>query len=133
MSEYINVCNICYNNERHHKLKCNTCNHDVCNNCFSNILFTTEKFNENYLDNNITRFKCPYCCSMNIFSINKIKHLNINDKLVKLSIEQNQKNIQDYNNLVHKNNNLIVDYNSLIEENYKMKNELQYEIQEKIK
>jgi hypothetical protein len=59
--------------------------------------------------------------------------LNINDKLVKLSIEQNQKNIQDYNNLVHKNNNLIVDYNSLIEENYKMKNELQYEIQEKIK
>ena len=82
-----NICYICYSNETHHKLKCETCNHNVCNDCFSNILFNNDKFNQNYMDD-IANFKCPYCTNMTTFSSKNLNHFNINDKLVKLLIKK---------------------------------------------
>ena len=95
MSVLNHTCNICYSNDTHYKLKCNTCKHNVCNDCFSNILFNTDKFNKNYMDD-ITNFKCPYCTNITTFTLKKLNNLNINDKLVKLLIKKSHDNANDF-------------------------------------
>ena len=124
MSEFINdICHICYNNERHHKLKCNTCNHDVCNTCFSRIIFNGENFNDNYM-NDITLFRCPFCTNKTTFTIKKMNHYNINDKLVKLSIKKNKKYYEDYNNMINDNIKIVDNNNFLINEVHELNNEI---------
>ena len=107
MSVLSTICNICYSNETHHKLKCNTCKHNVCNDCFSNILFNTDKFNENYIDD-ITNFKCPYCTNMTTFSPKKLNHFNINDKLIKLLIKKKNDKVDLFNNDIVEFNNALM-------------------------
>ncbi len=85
MNKNMITCNICCSNEIHHKLKCNTCNHQVCNECFSKIIFNNAKFNENYIDDTAC-YRCPYCVNNTTFTSKKLNHLNINDKLVNLVI-----------------------------------------------
>ena len=110
------TCNICYSNEIHHKIKCNTCKHNVCSDCFGNIIFNNDKFHDNYIDDTAC-YRCPYCTNNTTFTSKKLNHLNINDKLVKLVIKETKQ-------YVSYAINIIEDYNILVDENIKMKNEI---------
>jgi hypothetical protein len=116
------TCCICYNNNINDNLKCKICKNEVCDDCYSNIIFNNQVFMPNFiLDNQL--YNCPYCKTENNFNTN-INNFNINNKLIKLLIFKLNKNNINYNNLVDELNNLRNYRNEILNDNNDLENQI---------
>ena len=117
------VCNICYNNETNNILKCGQCNHAVCDECFSNIVFKNELFMPKFI---LSRqvYECPFCKYENNFNT-KINNATTNNILVKLLIYKLNKNNRRYNELLSELNYLKNYNKEILDDNNNLENQLQ--------
>ena len=116
------TCSICYNNNINDNLKCKTCKHEVCDDCYANIVFNEDEFTFNFMQDK-SFFKCPYCVSDNLFSTT-INNYNTNNRLIKLLISKMNKNNINYNNLKHELNNLRNFNDEILNDNNDLENQI---------
>ena len=117
------TCCICYNKHTNDNLKCKTCKNEVCDECYSNIIFNNQIFMPNFIiDKQL--YHCPFCNFENNSSTN-INNFNVNNKLIKLLIFKLNKNNSTYNELLIK----IIDlqnYNKeILNDNKDLENQIQ--------
>ena len=116
------TCNICYNNNINDNLKCKTCQNEVCDDCYANIIFNEDEFIFNFMQDK-SFFKCPFCVSDNLFSTT-INNYNTNNRLIKLLISKMNKNNINYNNLKHELNNLRNFNDEILNDNNDLENQI---------
>jgi hypothetical protein len=115
------VCNICYNKNTIDNLKCKTCKHQVCDDCYANIIIHNERFPIDFNDDKCV-YKCPFCKEINIFS-SKINNFYTNNKLIKLLLQKMEDDNQEFNALLNNFNFLKSNFINLQDELKKMKND----------
>ena len=118
------TCDICYKNYNNttSSLKCRQCTNEICDDCYSNIVFNKDMFMPNFILD-IQQYDCPFCRYTNTCST-KINNFNTCNKLIKLLIYKMNKNNIIYNNVVNDYNNSIIDNNKILNENNDLNNQL---------
>jgi hypothetical protein len=118
------TCDICYKQYDYgdSSLKCRQCTNEVCDDCYSNIVFNNELFIPNFILDR-QQYDCPFCRYTNTCST-KINHFNTCKKLIKLLIYKMNKNNIRYNSLVDDLNYLRTNHNEILNENNDLNNQL---------
>ena len=118
------TCNICYKKYDNgtSSLKCRQCTNEICDDCYSTIVFNNEMFMPSFILD-IQQYDCPFCRYTNTCST-KINNFNTCNKLIKLLIYKMNKNNIMYNSVVNDYNNSIIDNNKILNENNDLNNQL---------
>jgi hypothetical protein len=139
MSDNNNKCCICFDKTINNNCKCKQCKNCLCDICFANIIYKGT-FALNF-KNHKSVLECPFCKIVNIFNT-QIHNFNVNDKLIRLLLEQMNKDNIEYNNLMDeanylknelfKSSNYVQELEELLEQEKARVSELQISIDENL-
>ena len=116
-------CKICYENERmkDYNYSCRTCKNIICNVCFSKVLLKHDKFNDEYLNDQLI-YNCPFCKCVNKLGVHLNNSININ--IIKGLIKQKH-NIPETELMDRFLNHFMISHNTELQvENNQLKNRI---------